>query len=372
MNARERFHAIISYQNPDRPMLSPLDAQNGVWEKLYRYFGIPVAIEGDLNRIPPRYEGLDPVSHEQFMTRAGEEFRRVGPKYIGPGLRWFVDGSWEEMWGERYRLTQTGHGAYAETCYLPFADVADVGDMEGFRLPSADWFDYSDIKEQCEGYAEHVILTESSGTADFINGIAFSRGVEQVFVDIALEEPVYLYLVEKRFAFFYEKIERTLKAAGGLIDLVRFGEDLGTQLGPIISPAKFEKLFAPLYKQLFAMVHSYGAKTMLHSCGSVRAFIPLLIDIGLDILDVIHVDAVGMDLEKLHRDFYKQIAFCGSMSVQSLLPNGTPEVITEAVAMRKELFSDGGIIIGPSNIMQVDMPTENFIAMCRAIGCMES
>lgn len=56
MNAKERFYATINYQKPDRPMLTPLDAQNGVWDKLYKYFNIPYAIEGDLNKIPPRYE----------------------------------------------------------------------------------------------------------------------------------------------------------------------------------------------------------------------------------------------------------------------------------------------------------------------------
>jgi uroporphyrinogen decarboxylase len=120
------------------------------------------------------------------------------------------------------------------------------------------------------------------------------------------------------------------------------------------------------------MVHSFGAKTMLHSCGSVRAFIPILIDIGLDILDVVHVDSVDMDITDLHRDFNKKLVFCGSISVQSLLPYGTPEDIKKEVEKRKKLFSEGGIIIGPTNIMQVDMTAENFAAMCEAIGCLNA
>lgn len=170
---------------------------------------------------------------------------------------------------------------------------------------------------------------------------------------------------------FYERIKRTLEAAEGEIDIVRFGEDLGTQLGPIISPEKFIKLFAPKYEKLFQLVHSYGAKTMLHSCGSIRAFIPILINIGLDILDVVQVDAVNMNIVDLHQEFYRKIVYCGSMSVQSLLAKGTPEEIKNEVELRKKLFSDGGIIIGPTNVMQVDMSAENFAAMCRAIGCLK-
>lgn len=143
------------------------------------------------------------------------------------------------------------------------------------------------------------------------------------------------------------------------------------QTGPIISPEKFIKLFAPKYEKLFKMVHSYGAKTMLHSCGSVRVFIPILIHLGLDILDVVHVDAANMDIVDLYNEFYRRIVFCGSMSVQTLLPKGTPEQIKNEVELRKKLFSEGGMIIGPTNIMQVDMPVENYIAMCEAIGCLK-
>lgn len=371
MNIRERFNALVNWQKPDRPMLTPLDAQNGVWDMLYRHFDIPYPDKGDLNKIPPHFEGLDPVAHAVFMEKAGEEFRRVGPKYIGPEFKVHEDGSWDGMWGERWKIVSFDSGSYAETCYLPMADIESLEDIQKLTFPTADWFDYSTVKEQCEKHEGYVVLTESSGTADFINGTAFLRGVEQVLVDIALEDPVYLYIVEKRFEFFYEKIKRTLQAAEGKIDIVRFGEDLGTQLAPIISPEKFKTLLAPKYRELFKMVHAFGAKTMLHSCGSVREFIPTLIDIGLDILDVVHVDAAGMDIEGLHRDFYKKIVFCGSMSVQTLLPFGTPEKIKEEVERRKELFADGGIIIGPTNIMQVDMPAANFIALCEAIGCLK-
>lgn len=51
-------------------------------------------------------------------------------------------------------------------------------------------------EQQVCNILESIVVIESSGCGDFLNGIAFSRGVEQVLVDIALEDPVYLYLVE--------------------------------------------------------------------------------------------------------------------------------------------------------------------------------
>lgn len=371
MNSKERFIATINYSTPDRPMLSPLEGQNRVWVKLYDFFEVPYHIDGDIDNIPTQYGGFGGKTHETFMSRIGMDFRGVGPGYIGPELKTYGDGSWEGIWGERWDRDRFEGGTYEKTCYLPFAKIDDIGQLKSTRFPSAEWFDYSGISEQCDRYKDYAVFTGGPGNADFINGISFLRGVEQVLIDIALEDPVYLYIVEKRYEFFYEHVRRILEAAKGKIDAVRFGEDLGTQLSPIISPETFSKLLGPKYKALFDMVHSYGAKTMLHSCGSVRAFIPIFIDLGLDILEVVHVDAKGMDIEGLHRDFYKKLVFCGSISVQTLLPKGSPAEIEAEIHLRKELFHEGGIIIGPTNIMQVDMPVENFVVMCRAIGTIQ-
>ena len=74
---------------------------------------------------------------------------------------------------------------------------------------------------------------------DFINGTAFGRGVEQVLLDIATDDPVFLYIVERRHRFYMAHIERILDAARGRIDLVLCGDDFGSQRGLLISPAKF-------------------------------------------------------------------------------------------------------------------------------------
>lgn len=349
MNSRERFYATIRYETPDRPPLAPLWAQPYVEERLFKYFGVS--------------------NREDFSRKVGEDFRYVFPDYIGPQLATYDDGSWEGLWGEHYKRVPFGAGTYEESVFQPFKDIETIEQAEAMRYPSPDWYDYSTVYGKCIKNREFALITGTPGYLDFMNGIGFMRGVERVYTDVGLEDEVYLYIVGKRFNFFYEVTRRTLEAAKGEIDVVYCGEDLGTQQGPIISPAKFDKLFADYYRRFFALAHSYGAKTMMHSCGSMRVFIPRLIKLGLDILEAVQVDAANMDIDGLHRDFYKKITFCGSISVQSLLPRGTLDKIRKEVQHRKELFGEGGMIIGPTNCMQADMPTENFVAMCRAIGC---
>lgn len=350
MNSKERFYSTIEYKGYDRPPT--------------KHYGTP-----EINRELMDFFGIS--TYEELQLKVGDDFRHIDPKYIGPELRTFEDGSWEGLWGERYMNFNFGKGTYPEACYLPFKDVTGVEQLENFRFPSPDWYDYSHIREDCEKYKDYVVCVSNCGTPDFMNCIARCRGVEQVLLDIALEEPVYLALMEKRFEFLYEVYRRVLQQGEGLIDVMLFGEDYGNQNGLMISPATFEKLFAPKMKALFDLAHQYGTKTMMHICGSCRDLLPRLIELGLDILEVVQVDAAKMDIRELHSDFYGKIAFCGSISVQNTLPFGTEEDVIREVELRKQLFKDGGMIIAATHDIQVGTPMKNILAMYRAIGSLK-
>ena len=350
MKSIERFQSAMNYRGYDRPPTT--------------HYGTP-----EIDKLLMDHFGVDATL--ALLEKLGDDFRGVDARYVGPQLRTFEDGTWEGLWGERYTNYQFGEGTYPEAVYLPFKDVTDAARLKDFRFPSADWYDYSNLREDAEKYGDYVVCIGGAGTPDFMNGIARCRGVEQVLYDVALEDPVYLALVEQRMEFFYEKLERSLKAAEGLVDVVCFGEDLGNQNGIMISPQKFDRLFAPHMKRLFDLAHRHGSLAMMHSCGSVRDLIPRLIELGLDILEVVQVDAAKMDIRELHRDYYGKIAFCGSISVQSTLPFGTREDVIREVELRKELFKDGGMVIAPTHAIQVGTPLENILAMYEAIGSLD-
>jgi uroporphyrinogen decarboxylase len=350
--------------------ISPMNHKQRVLAALkhHPYDRIPVKHEGtpEINQLLMDHFGVQ--DQLALLDCLGDDFRYVSPVWCGPELRTFPDGSWEGWWGERYNNISFGHGTYPESVYQPFANVTDVKELEAFRLPTADWFDYGTIKAQCEAYADHAVVFGGPDNIDVINSVARCRGVERVLWDIAEENPVYLALVEKRFRLYYEMHERALRAAGGLIDIVHVGDDLGTQNGLLFSPRVFDRIFAPLYEQYFAMAHRYGARTMMHSCGSVRQLIPRLIELGLDILDVVQVGAAGMALADLHRLFGDRLCFCGTVDVQSTLPFGTVEDVRREVEVRKALFHDGGLVLGPTHAIQVGTPLANILALYEAAG----
>ena len=338
------------------------------------------------DRIPVRYYAEPPVNtmlmdyfgistKEELCRALGVDLRYVQPIYCGPEPQTFPDGSRTLVYPDRgwpvptrYKDFAYSGGTYTEATYRPFANIKDPSELDLFDFPTADWLDYSSIRQECETLSEFAIVTGTPGMLDFINGIGHSRGIEQVFMDIALADPVYLALMEKKYQYHYEMIERTLQAARGRIDIVQTGEDLGSQEGLLISPRKFDELLAPLHKEFNAMVHRYEARTMMHCCGSCRDLIPRLIEIGLDILDVVQTAAARMDIKELHDEFGRELSFCGTVCVQSILPHLTVEKVIEEVERRLELFHDGGLILGPSHLIQPGTPIENILAMYQAAG----
>jgi len=334
------------------------------------YDRIPVKHEGtpEINQTIMDHFGLANI--EQLLRVVGDDFRYVEPVYCGPELRTFPDGSVEGYFGERYEYAQFEGGKYLEASYLPFAGIDRLDDLDRSHFPKADWFDYSTVKRQAEALRGQgfAVCCGTAGDMDFINGIGRARGMEQVLIDLIEDSPVYLEIMQARYEFYYETHERTLEAADGLIDFTHVGDDLGTQRGPMINMDIFEKHFAPKYDKYFDMVHGHGARSLMHMCGCCAGFLPRLIELGLDVYDVVQPTTPEMDIAALKSRFGDRLTFCGTVCVQTTLARGTVQEVEAEVERRLELFSDGGLFLGPSHAVQVGSPLENTLAMYRRAG----
>lgn len=349
MNSRERVLGAFHRQGYDR---------------------IPVKHEGtpEVDRMLMRHFGLS--NHEQLLRVLGDDFRYVEPIYCGPELRKFPDGSVEGYFGERYKYAQFDSGRYLEACYLPFAGVNSLEDLDRSHFPTADWFDYSTIRAQAEAIRRQgfAVCCGTAGDMDFINSIARTRGMEQVLMDLIDDNPVYMEILQARFEFYYEMHRRMLEAAGGLIDFTHVGDDLGNQRGPMIGLNVFERHFAAKYGSYFDMAHRHGAHTMMHICGCAEMFLPRLIELGLDVYDVVQPTTPQMDIAVLANRFGDQLAFCGSVCVQTTLAWGTPDDVEREVRRRLALFTQGGLFLGPTHAIQVGSPLENILTLYRTAG----
>jgi uroporphyrinogen decarboxylase len=334
------------------------------------YDRIPIKHEGtpEINNEIKKYFGVK--NNEQMLIVLGDDFRYIEPEYVGPELKVFPDGSKEGYFGERYEYKDFGAGRYLEAVYLPYADVDNLKDLDRSHFPNVDWLDYSNIAVQAEEIHKrgYVVCAGSAGDMDFINGISRIRGMEQVLIDMIENNEVFLEIMDARYEFYYKKHERMLKEARGLIDIMHVGDDLGNQLSQMISFDVFDRFFAPKYGKYFDMVHKYGARTMMHMCGTVWAFLPRLIKLGLDIYDVVQPTTPENDIGELVKKHGQELVFKGSMDVQKEIAFGTTEDVKREVKRRLSLFPKGGLIMGPSHAIQANSPIENVVELYRTAG----
>jgi uroporphyrinogen decarboxylase len=269
------------------------------------------------------------------------------------------------MFGCRSVTVQTEFGSYDHYLSYPLEDVTTPEEvLENPCWTDPDWFDYESLKPQCQMAQGYAILT---GSFSIWNFSFFTRGMEQILLDLALSPEIADAVIEGHARFAMQYYERTLEAGGGLIDIVRTYDDYGTQLGPMMRPETWRELIKPRLAALVDLVHSYGAKFMLHSCGSVADLLPDIIDAGVDILDPVQTKAKGMDPEVLKERFGSQICFHGGLDTQDVLPHGSAQDVEKEVKHLLRIFAPGGgYLFNSSQALLADTPLDNVEAMYKA------
>jgi uroporphyrinogen decarboxylase len=166
-------------------------------------------------------------------------------------------------------------------------------------------------------------------------------------------------------------LEKKVAAVGDLVDIIRFGDDLGMTTGPFMDLGIFRKFFKPRYKILCDYVKQNSAmKIFLHSCGSIRQFIPDLIEAGFDIINPVQTNCVGMDPLELKNEYGQEITFWGGgVDTASVLPSNKPDKVRSHVLERCEiLFKGGGFVFAPIHNILPEVPPENIIAAYEAVN----
>jgi uroporphyrinogen decarboxylase len=167
-------------------------------------------------------------------------------------------------------------------------------------------------------------------------------------------------------------LERFLGAVGPYLDVVLFGDDLGMQKGPQISPRMYREFFQPRETLMWKRARQLAPhiKIMLHCCGGVRELLPGLIEAGLDAINPVQITCSGMDPAGLKRDFGRQLTFWGGgCDTREVLIQGTPARVREHVRRLMDIWRPGGgyVFQQVHNIM-ADVPPANVVAMLDAVN----
>jgi uroporphyrinogen decarboxylase len=273
---------------------------------------------------------------------------------------------------------------YFEQAYYPFYEQGTLGDIPGamsecmwcaVASPPGPLVDGPEGLTRLAAGAKSLRASTDRAIIGLFGGNTLEMGQffwrNDGFLMMLAEDPdkVHAFL-DKLLELHLANLERFLGAVGDAIDIILFGDDLGSQGGPQISPAMYREYFKPCHKAMWGRTKELAdVKVMLHCCGGVRELLPDLIDAGLDAINPVQISCAGMDAAGLKSDFGNDIAFWGGgCDTQRVLPLGTPADVRRHVQEQVTIMRpDGGFVFQQVHNILANVPVENIVAMYDAV-----
>jgi uroporphyrinogen decarboxylase len=344
MNRRERILAAIAHRPLDR-IPTDIWATPEVYQKLYAHLGVEsTQAVWDLLEI----DGIP----------------GVGPRYVGPALATGEE-YWENYWGMGYRRQTYATGAYNEQVHYPLATADSIADLESYRWPDPEWFDYGAIREAAALWPGRAIMCGYTAPAYYHLQL---RGQELSLMDPILRPEFTAHLLGRLSDFFTEYHRRCFEAGRGTIDVTQVTDDWGAQRGLLVSPRIFDRYYRAPTQRAIDLAREYDLVVFHHDDGDMRALLSRLAEMGIQVLNPVQWRCGDWDLAALKAEYGDRICFHGGVDNQSTLPFGTPEDVRREVKWLVEtLACDGtGFILAPCHNLQAVSPVENILALYEA------
>lgn len=345
MTSRDRVLAAAKRQNPDR---IPRDIifESAVHDMMVNYFGsadLVAATRSDIIDVGPN------------PTRQNSDFSRFFTR---------LDVSWDE-WG-RGRIWDVDHH-YAEYLY-PLGKAETVDEILAYPWPDLDEdYRYEGLSERVGYYHElGYAVRGSADVSETVFEIAWQlRSMDALFQDMFHHPEMAATLLDQ---IIKRNFTQACAYARAGVDILYVGDDVAMQTGLMMSRKLWLKWFMPRLKIVIDGARAIKPDLLVqyHSDGKINDLIPDLINVGVDILNPVQPECV--DHRWVKDTFGNVLAFNGGLGVQSVLPFGTPEDVRQHVhRVIETLGAGGGLIIGPSHVIERDTSLENILAMIDAI-----
>lgn len=370
MTSRQRLLAALNHKTTDRV---PLDLGGTSWssisistlEKLKQYLGIE-AESRLLNRIR-----LTAIPGEKILERFNVDVRLVMTESSG-GLRAITGENGEERiideWGIVYQKHDRAETHFTVTSKAPLRNATTTRDIKAYNWPEVQTNNsLSGIRETARQYHKNGFGVVLHTPLLIITLAQALRGMTQFLEDSIINQKFLSYLLDKILDLQLEKARMLIAEASPYFDVVTMGDDLSHQDSLFYSPGIYRKLFKPIHKKVadFLKNEAGHAKVLYHCCGAVEPLIQDLIDIGVDALNPVQVNARGMnDTKRLKTLYGKDLTFWGGIDTQKVLPLGTPDDVENEVHRRiSDLSGDGGFVLAAVHNLRPEVSPENICRM---------
>ncbi len=401
MTPRERILAALNHTEPDRvPVDLSGHRSSGIaamaYPKLRDYLGLeprPVRVYDVIQQLA--------VVDEDVLDRFGIDCIEMGRGFALDDASWkpwtLPDGTdcfipaWTNMERRADRwviLSDSGRvfahmpdgTLYFEQTYFPLAESGDDQVLpDTFNecmwtgvAPPPGPVDQETLRQGAKRLREstdRAIIGLFGGNL-FETGQFFYRA-DNFFMLLAADPPKAHRFLDQLVEIHLASLERFLTTVGPSIDVILFGDDLGMQTGPMLSPRMYVEFFKPRHQILWNRAKELAdVKVMLHCCGGVRELLPHLIEAGLDAINPVQITCAGMEAAELKAEFGRDLTFWGGgCDTRDVLTGASPAEVTKHVRNQlRALAPGGGFVFQQVHNILANVPPENIVAMFDAVN----
>jgi len=375
LTPRERVLSAINHQEPDRvPIIVGTSNTTSLKARPYQGLKKLLGIES-----PDRYIYEWPelgtiLPDEAVLQRLHSDARGVldlYPQWVYERNRKRPEhDSFIDDWGSGQSEIEPGvwfPGVH------PMKDAKTLDEIENYP-----WPDMDDPTRVAHVKAEAQKLAEQNqyaiiGTPWLLFPLerAFAmQGMEAFLMNLALHPDFAEALLKKIAGLCKTLMGHFLEAAGDNLDIIKIGDDIGTQNSLLMSPKMYRKILKPIHADYIAFIKERTkAKLFFHTDGDVFPLIPDFIEIGVDILNPIQTSAGKMsDIAELKKQFGKSLTFCGAVDTHRVLPSGTPQQVRDEIKRVIDVMAPGGgYMVASVHTIMDEVPPENILAMVDAV-----
>ena len=314
---------------------------------------------------------LCPSQLEEFTRRSGmedyAEYYQFPVRFVGAPCtadaerfraRWY-GGDPDVMISRDYGFgNKKGTMAHFTSMVYALEKVQSVVELDEYPWPDPEKdFDWAALQNRVDQLRGEGVAIAASMEITLFEASWYLRGMERFLEDMVVFPEMCEALLE-RICVIREEMARRYAKAG--CDMLALGDDVGTQIGMMFAPSKWEEMLKPRLARVIRAAKEVNPDILIayHSDGNIERVIPGLIEAGVEILNPIQPEC--MDAVALKEQYGGKLSFWGGVGTQSTMPFGSAQDVRDVCnRLIEQVGAGGGLFLAPTHVLEPEVPYEN-------------
>jgi uroporphyrinogen-III decarboxylase len=206
-------------------------------------------------------------------------------------------------------------------------------------MAEIDWATIKNRIQSVTSRGKHYVGSLQHGHA--FQRLSDLRGYENLLFDMTDGDARLWRLIEMVENFSMEIVRRYLELGA---EMICYPEDLGMQLGPMLSPEHFRTYIKPIYEHLMAPAHEADCLVHMHSDGDIR---DLADDLVLSGVDALNLQDLVNGIDWIAANLKGRVCIDLDIDRQQVTPFGSTEQIDSLIRQEVEKLGspEGGLMM---------------------------